>query len=164
MKKDQFIFNKNDGINVFSFLKKFIIDNPLFNLRNQPNLDFDKYIDKDSSDLNNQIKIKIKVPKRIFNDEIKMKKIKIFDSDENDDDIIDDPSKLFDFIIHDYIYSSQFSNKIHEITQIMNEILEKPPYLILFGRIYINREVQTTKSSQKQDLNQSFFDGFAFDI
>ena len=82
----------------------------------------------------------------------------------NNDKISEDPSELFDFIIHNNFYASQFIQKITEIVRIMDEILEKPPYLILFGRIFINNQEKTVKLSKEKDLNNIFYEGFGINL
>ena len=118
----------NKTKNDFSYLKSFIINYPQFNLINQPNLD-----------LNFQF------------DLIENKRVLL-----NEDIIIKEPVKLFEFIIKNEEMKDIFISEIHGLIQMMKNILYKPPYNILFGRISIET---MKKKLGGQNINDSFYEG-----
>ena len=176
-----FRFNYKNEKNPFSYLKFFILNFPLFNLSEfcdktfiQDNMNFIKqketYIEnktkenedttiftkKNISETNFKIiKIKEDFSLKRFND-MNFKQTMIFD----------DPSKLFDFIIQEEIFISFFIEEIKNIIQTMQEILYKPPYRILFGRITIKRREENevkTITPKREDIDKNFLDGFGED-
>ena len=83
------------------------------------------------------------------------------------DIIFNNPDELFDFVMK---YSNPvinlkqiFIKEIREIINIMKIILYKPPYSILFGRIFIEKQNKSTEKNindQHEDLNENFYAGF----
>ena len=84
------------------------------------------------------------------------------------DIIFNNPDDLFDFIMK---YSNPvinlkqiFIKEIREIINIMKIIMYKPPYSILFGRIFIEKQNKSTKRPSKKiiidHLNENFYAGF----
>ena len=82
----------------------------------------------------------------------------------------EDPGELFDSIFKDSKFKKNsisneqlktlLVNEIKSIIKIMNEILYKPPYSILFGRISISK---TKEKSTQFPIDQSFYDGFGIE-
>lgn len=178
--------NKEEYLNnIFSYLKRIIFNFPLFNLINQPNLDLKRYSNifqqnnngfqiKKNDDNNKNAQL-ISVNENIINKEeyfklLEEKKSPTKFSLESkhilgDDILFEDPSQLFDYIMN-YSESNPNSNikmifikEIIEIINIMKEILYTPPYLILFGRIYIIKP-KLKEEDKRKDIDQNFYDGF----
>lgn len=63
-----------------------------------------------------------------------------------------DLSDLFEIIIKE----SNFMDEMNRIIEMINKILYKPPYDILFGRISIAKP----KPNPPENVNQNFYDGF----
>ena len=79
-----------------------------------------------------------------------------------------DVGDLFDFVISKNIYREDFINCINDIINTMEVILLKPPYIILFGRISIEKPTQKPKQQInndhiKKDLNDEFYEGLMID-
>lgn len=171
----QFRFIWKSSKNMFSYLKSFILNFPKFYLLNQPNLNNDLINDlklnneNDSSELINSRlkdeKILVLLNKNYAKKEEKFDDYKKdeFENDIIDDDkyIFNDPGKLFDFVIENKNIKSAFINEIRGLIQVMKKILFSPPYLILFGRINIERKKPKTSINQSpNEINQIFYEGF----
>lgn len=83
--------------------------------------------------------------------------------DDEEETCFKDPRELFDYIIEDEELKSIFIKEIHDIIKIMKDILYKPPYSILFGRISIEVP-RATNTSKKIDINDEFYLGLGTDI
>lgn len=155
----------------FSYLHRFILNHPLFNLRNQPNLDLTKIKITSKSfkniDYHDQIQHPIKIPKDIFlyaeenhklndNDDIYV----VEGNNVNEEIIFTSPNKLFDFIIKSKEFTNLFIDEIKEICRIMMEILYTEPYPILFGRIFIHNP---KSKSEIKDINELFYEGLGLE-
>ena len=78
----------------------------------------------------------------------------------NDDIIIfRDPCKLFEFVINNDERKTHFIEEIQDIIKIMNNILYKPPYNILFGRIYIEKYKAKKPKDERENINHYFYEG-----
>lgn len=117
-KNYKFEFHFNSGLlNPFSYLKSFILNNPKFNLINQPNLSEElknnfkentssddeideKFIHDDNDEENNDDDYKIIKKKKIDHFDFHFNSNNIdgnVDNDDNDDIVFNDPGKLFDY-------------------------------------------------------------------
>lgn len=79
--------------------------------------------------------------------------------------IFNEPSKLFDFAIQNNKLKSYLIDEIKNIIHAMTEILYKPPYRILFGRIKIVKNHNYDKKvvqQNREDIDQNFYDGLGF--
>lgn len=75
--------------------------------------------------------------------------------------------KLLKDVLIDRNIRERFMLNIAEMIDLMNSILYKPPYLILFGRIQINKKIpEHLISSNKiiSDINNEFYNGFDINI
>ena len=95
----------------------------------------------------------------------------------NDDDFnhnnikeieFDDAEQLFDFFIKNIKSTSEYLNyfitEINSIIRIMETIIYKPPYQILFGKILFNNVTNQNDiiyKVKRQEINQFFYDGFS---
>ena len=152
----------------FSYLKSFILNFPKFNLMNQPNLS-NELINKLKLD-DNSNKVKKKeilsplnqkyIEGKELNDDKKDEFININNYEINNDDIqiFNDPENLFDFVIDNKNIMNAFFNEIADLIQIMKDVIYCPPYLILFGRI--NIEKKKTSVKPPNDIKNSFYEGF----
>ena len=141
----------------FSYLKKFILNFPPFNLKNQSNLNLNnEYFDindKNNSEFVEEFSdIDLETQKDVSN----------FSNNLNEL-IFEDAGEFFDFVVQDYENKVIFINEIKSIIQIMETILYTHPYSILFGRINIEKtrfhQMEDSKS-KKIDINESFYEGF----
>ena len=88
----------------------------------------------------------------------------LYSNQKNEEEIIfEKSSEIFDFFIKNRKTKEIFNTEIRKIIKIMNLIIYKPPYHILFGRI----NIQTQKPKQSihmnpnaKEINQSFYDAF----
>lgn len=176
--------------NFFVYLKIFILDYPLFNLRNQPNIDsnifkdienqkeYDMNIDKyDSEESDDEENNKININNKTLN-KFSIPPNKKSPNDPNENKVqkkffYKDPGDFFDFLIESSNLYSNFRkiidkineiiiDKINEIIKIMNSILDRPPYLILFGHISFQKP-KSVENKDIKEINQDFYDGFYID-
>ncbi|KAK8838036.1 Interleukin-1 receptor-associated kinase 4 [Tritrichomonas musculus] len=183
-----FQFNeKNNGENIFSYLKKYIINFPLFNLNNQPNLSIDldqSFVEENQRqnelykkakeiENNDHLEYESKETEQIiekcfnndiFEEEKKLKKNRNISSIKMiENKSFEDPISLFHYTINaNAEIKSYFINEIRDIIDTLNEILYNPPYLILFGRINIVKRKPERKSNRfLMDINELFYEGFS---
>lgn len=76
--------------------------------------------------------------------------------DEENNIILEESSKIFEFIISNKEYKNKLSEWFHEIIEIMNKIIYTEPYPILFGRISIELP---KKAGKTKDINELFYEG-----
>lgn len=126
--------NKKD-----SFLKKFILGFPLFNLKYR--YKWEKNYDPDIFDYFSNVNTKI----NHIDDEFNL--------------FFNDPSKFFDNLINNEEKRRKFIDDINEIIDIMKSILYTPPYSILFGRIIITPNI-FVPTNNKKNINKDFYEGF----
>lgn len=155
--KFQFGFCTDPNQNAFSYLNHFVINYPLFNLKNQKNLSNEIIL---KLNLNQENKLQFNLEKIVDNDNLiklssQLKKIqncskkdielneKLIDEKTEvnnvdlNDSIKNNPEYLFEFaILPDF--QNDFVKEINEIHDLMMNIAHTYPYPILFGRIYIN--------------------------
>ena len=83
-------------------------------------------------------------------------------SDDFEEDNCEDPNDLFDIIKENESLITELLSCINETIQKMENILYKPPYLILFGRIPIMSQRKQDKPSHDTsiNINHNFFEGF----
>ena len=172
---------KKKTMNMFSYMKKFILSFPLFNLENQPYLISNTEINSifnESNFVDNYKDIKKESNEmELFNDKFinyyekieETKNIIFNESEKNDSDdrLYINPANLFDFAIKEEKTKSFFIDEIHEIIDIMKSILYTPPYSILFGRISFEKPYPKSKETESaliKDINDSFYEGFNLDI
>ena len=80
---------------------------------------------------------------------------------KNEELIFNRPNDLFDFVIKNDRLSKCFIEEITKIIQIMQSILDKPPYLILFGRMMIKQDKPEKEEKNKAlPINELFREGF----
>ena len=163
--KYQFRFTLNSK-NPFSYVKNFILNYPLFYLNfNEKSVP----IEKQNSEINLRFQSIEKV-KKFFNSGVKDS----YDLDESIDCyevecgneepiILEDPKKLFRLIDANSKYKTDLLKEIKEIIRIMESILYKPPYLILFGRIKLKSKLVKIES-KTTDINSLFYEGIGLDI
>ena len=60
---------------------------------------------------------------------------------------------MIDFIFENNEFQQIFLNEIRSIIDLMNEILYRPPYTILFGRINIEKST-TNSENHIKDINE----------
>lgn len=77
--------------------------------------------------------------------------------------IFEDPKKLFRLIDANSKYKNDLLKEIKETIRIMESILYRPPFLILFGRIKLKSKLVKTES-QTTDINSLFYEGIGSDI
>lgn len=149
--KFNFIFNPDDNENQFSYLKYFILCFPLFDISKEQNsFKMDK-----QENLSNLTKQENTLNMKIDENSLNLNK--------QEDNTFNDPGKLYDFIIQNERLKSYFIDEIKNIIFSMNEILYKPPYHILFGRINIRNQSKSLKKEASpfiKDINDNFYDGF----
>ena len=175
----KFILHERITDDIFVYLKAFIINFPSFNFTNQPDLllnlkdlmdlmiKFEKYFKIENDKENNELfeleykenSLKINDVKSIKNnyhmkiDSYTLKPIK-------NKHMFDDPGELFDFIIENNEFKDIFISEIKKIINVMNEILYKKPYSILFGRIRNDKIIsKENKNSLAKNINKLFYDG-----
>lgn len=87
-----------------------------------------------------------------------------YNSEEtNDERVFTNTDDLIDFIIENNEFQQIFLNEIRSIIDLMNEILYRPPYTILFGRINIEKST-TNSENHIKDINEIFYQGFALKL
>ena len=167
--KHNFVFHKGNGINAFLHLRKLVFNFKLFNLINQPNLKSDQDLFKKLNDLTDI--------KKFCQHEKQMENVKTFkcedkkenlndlnnhinEQDLNKNDVVfDDPVKLLEFVIENPEFLEIFKNEISNVIKLMEKIVYTPPYLILFGRINIEKPKQKTL----EGVSNLFYEGFRID-
>ena len=84
----------------------------------------------------------------------------INEQDLNKNDVVfDDPVKLLEFVIENPEFLEIFKNEISNVIKLMEKIVYTPPYLILFGRINIEKPKQKTL----EGVSNLFYEGFRID-
>lgn len=178
-----FKFHKINANNAFLYLKIFILSFPSFNIFNQV---------KNDSNLKTKLKtifklfynqIRIRKRKTTFNTDDEKNtqkeisntyfienKIKnqnetyFYNFEETDDErVFTNTDDLIDFIIENNEFQQIFLNEIRSIIDLMNEILYRPPYTILFGRINIEKST-TNNENHIKDINEIFYQGFTLKL
>ena len=132
----KFYFDKDNLKDDFSYLKPFIFNFPLFNIKKQPNADLNKIFSPINQTQN-----------------------------DNDSITFNDPEELFDFVCQNSNFKIFFIDAIKNIILTFNEILYVRPYSILFGRIHIekNETKNNTKIVDfpfRKEINEEFYRGF----
>lgn len=181
--KFRFRFYSNHD-DCFLYLRSFILNFPLFNLKNQPNLskdiiekirdyglkfqsfeskEKDEKIEAKTNNINNKIK-KCKINDALNSNKDGLNMFKVNQNHESIDGdfVIAEPQVLFDFILKKENLKNVFLNEIHDILDIMKKILYTPPYDILFGRLFIekqNYEIKETSNRFIKDINDEFYEG-----
>ena len=151
--------------NLFLYLKNFILNSPLFNLINQPDLT--------SSIKGTLEKISILDKKRqrlsqlLKNNNFVDGRNKIKDKNKNVyyKIVFHNSDELFDYIISNSEYNNIFIKEIQSIIEIMMEIIYTPPYSILFGRMSFKKP-KLEKNEYKKNLpniNELFYEGLDLD-
>ena len=162
---------------IFSIFKNYIINYIPFYFFNQVNF----------NNQNNEYRINkehekmtVKYEKKFIADDKVVNNLKdkvlINSQNFNDDDFnhnnikeieFDDAEQLFDFFIKNIKSTSEYLNsfiaEINSIIRIMETIIYKPPYQILFGRILFNNVTNQNDiiyKVKRQEINQFFYDGF----
>ena len=143
--------------NRFSYLKTFILNHPIFNLKNQPNLNLkDSQIDlKEKKDT--------KSSSTFMDVDIKFKQDMIQIKSNEKQNSYKEPGDLFDIVISKNELKQCFIEDLKDIIDEMIEILFTPPYLILFGRISLVKQEPKQNvelNSEQKLLNNSFYEGF----
>lgn len=141
---------------LFSYLKKYILNSPLFGLIDNQMLSFkNKNIKENntqfnliSNNLNEKQKSKEKYTQGSFNS---------ISSNIDDEINFKNPSQLFDFIKNKPQLNELFIKEIQNILTIMENELYKYPYAILFGRIIIPNS--TKKEKVVNNIDEKFYDG-----
>lgn len=85
---------------------------------------------------------------------------------------IKEPGDLFDKMIQHEETKISFIESLNDLIQTMSKVLYKPPYQILFGRIYTDKYDANRKRIVKEennncklkDINDLFYEGFAIDL
>ena len=161
--------DKMNTKNIFKYLKNFILNHPLFNLKNQPNNNDEirKYlndIDTQKDFINESSKKtrksrEINYKEQLFKDNKECQKYVL------NINAFTDLAKFFDFVINDDKLKYYFLEEIRDIISFIEKILYSAPYSILFGRIDIV-EPNPTKNikSNLKDINQYFYEGFEINI
>lgn len=177
----KFNFQFDENLNSYSYLRSFILDFPLFNLRNQKNIDLNslnltsvmKHPNGLHCDLNKKgtaASIRKKYSKKLVSEEEDSFQYVDFDDSQNlegfvyndfnfRNDFIVDEGVLFDYSCQFEILRDKLIKEIENITNMMKNILYTPPYQILFGRMWINQ----SKPNIEQ-INQMFYDGLGGNI
>ncbi|KAK8854359.1 hypothetical protein M9Y10_016919 [Tritrichomonas musculus] len=172
-----FHFDKRRKKNLFSYIKYFIINFPLFDLKNQININLNVFDVKDvechtyninksvsklnethNKDNNNKEKLKEK-----SNDLLKLKENSLIVEDTSNtmeqEMIFEDPGELFDYFIQIEDLKIAFNDEIKEIIEIFNQILYQPPYHILFGQINIeNLNRNKIIELRLTNINEKFYE------
>lgn len=161
------IINTDNPADIFSYIKYFILNFPPFNLINQPNLSKDikkklksKVFVESLTNISNVKQIDLKNQKELHlikTHSEKITKIHYFNEYH-----IDDAGSLFDFIIQNDDYKQIFEKEISNIINIMDEIIFTPPYPILFGRMFIEKQC-SKKNLFAKDIDKSFYEGIEID-
>ena len=152
--KFRFQINNDKIKNIFSYLKEFILNCPLFNFMNieskekpvLPNRNEDQF---DLYDIEKFGK---------FEEKEKIKKDFIM----IDEIVFESPDKLFDFANQNENLKTDFITEINDIIHTVEAILYTPPYSILFGRINWKKPIQKSKENQNflKGINELFYEGF----
>lgn len=151
--KFHFHMQKGTEKKVFLYIKKFILEFPLFNLRKN-NFDIDSYFKNQNENETNEVKTNEESIQTCF------KKNNGDNFNDINDIIFEDPGKLFDYIKNNGILKSIFCREINDLINEMKSILYQKPYAILFGRISIEKN---RKNNQK-NINESFYEGFSISL
>lgn len=182
--KFRFKYNEKDSNNVFSYLKLFILNFPLFNLTNQPNLNVNL---NDSSNL-----------KQSGTNDIDLECLENVEThpniieSENVDEFVNSRKNegnglfrnIYNYIKGIALYAFNYSNndskekfifedsgelfdfvilieQIKECISIMTQILYQNPFNILFGRINIeSKKFQDDGRKMVKDIKDEFYEGF----
>ena len=136
---------------IFLSLRLFVLNFPLFNLKNQPNFNYDDLMNEDKITFKTNSLIEIYILRQLLN----VNEIKNFETEKPDD--------FFDFVIKNDKLKGLFALEIKLIIIIMKKILYTPPYPILFGKISIENRKETIKSFI-ENINSTFYDGFGLEI
>ena len=153
----QFCFQLfNDSDEIFSYIRFFILQSPLFDLINDSDINTTYFFTNKHVERRINSKDNFVLKKSIYNpskdQDIKIDK-KCF--------IFNDPVELFDCIKANTIFQKQFLKEIKIILNIMKNILYTPPYLILHGRINYKKEMND--NSVLQNIDKYFYEGFHID-
>lgn len=166
--KFQFRFKYENDKNAFSYLKQFILNFPLFNLKNQPDLQINmsefETNDKNCTSNNEKSKDNKNINESKYNKFQKNKLSKYSEHIQNKEIEFESPEELFDFVIDNNKLKITIIDEIKEIIEIMKDILYTQPYSILFGRITIGKKVKEEISFQARDINSQFYVGFGIDL
>ena len=161
----QFPFDYENAKNCFTYLKSFIINFPLFNLKKNMKFIINRSVtiennketdnnNNNNNKFNNTDKKEISdKEKNIISKEEEKCKIKIFY----------DSGELFDFCIVNKDLKEFFIEEIKEIMNYIHEILYTPPYSILFGRISIEKQKESfieSDNPNQKETNELFYEGF----
>lgn len=147
--------------NCFEYLKDFILNFPLFNLKHQPNINLKL----------NKVELQKKVSKLTSISELTEKKILEKELvaknkfDENNHVGQKQNKKVnidyYDYIIQNDKLKEPFIEEIKNIIYLMNSILYTPPYNILFGRINIEKTKPVDEiDTNLENINDLFYEGF----
>ena len=167
----KFVNNKPESL--FDSIKNYILNCPLFNLINQPNLNQEfkrkhKLIENLNVNKNyrdvvkswflmmrlKEKQIMFQYSKKLFNIKHPLKKA---DETSNETIICSDVKKLFNFIILNKTFRNIFNDEINKIIKVIQEIIYTPPYQILFGRInFVNSKTQKFKIKTEKDIDEFF--------
>ena len=138
--KEEFRFVEENIRCDFEYMKSFILNIPILNFKNQPDLDLNKF-------MNINHKEPINSPFIVF----------------------DYAGDLFDFVIQNENLLKCFICAINDLIHTFEEILYKPPYTILFGRINIAKknfmnQIINEALPLREEVNEKFYEGFQIDI
>ncbi|KAK8849286.1 hypothetical protein M9Y10_018655 [Tritrichomonas musculus] len=174
----------------FSYLKHFILNYPLFNLKNQPNLHsiFDQIMKKDEIYIKTERIIieteSILSENNFFNNLDVIEKTKINDlyfySNNQEklqsiiylykfnlskEKVFESPDELFSYIIQDKNMTRKLIEEIRDIIDSIQAVLCTPPYNILFGRIRIEKPklVKEKVCMHQKEIDNNFYKGFAIE-
>lgn len=76
-----------------------------------------------------------------------------------------EPEEFYDSMMNEKELKNKFINEIRGIIQTIQDMIYKPPYSILFGRIKIKKSIKKEKSNTTlEDCNKLFYQGFELDI
>lgn len=151
---------------LFSYLKGYILNHPLFNLSNQNNLKQEILVNLKNSSNNECFEENI-----IQKNTTKTNSFETIKCLKNENEIrtnvqhriVEDCGELFDFLTENY--SNIFHEEVKKIIQILEEIIYSPPYSILFGRININKPKSNDNKKEKGvENNELFYEGFELSI
>lgn len=161
----KFQYDKYNIDQSFSYISNFILNFPLFDFKNQPELNLNLKSKLES----NEEEEKKNFEYYVFNEklEIKQREISTYYFKDENKFVFNDPGDLFDFAIENDEIKNVFFNELIKTIQIMMDILYTPPYYILFGRINITKSTfdqNKSTNSFVKDISKLFYEGFGEEI
>ena len=145
---------------IFSYINRYILNSPLFNLVNQPNLSINMktYLKNLENENNNNLTYSKKDIKKQYQDYIEIQNV----NDNQNKITFEYPEKLFEYILSRKTLKEKFYGQIQNLLTTLKSIIYTPPYHILFGRINIHKPIEQKNkiSNPFMNINCFFYEGF----